>query len=288
MLGAYTRLNDAGLGCPDWPGCYGHWVAPTDASAGAYKAWLEMIHRYAAGMLGLLIVFLGFSSWYFQRKKILPVLLISLVLFQAALGMWTVTLKLLPIIVMGHLLGGMTIAALLTYLYLSNNYKKLANQKKITLLTLFSSLGVIIVFIQIALGGWVSSNYAGLICPTFPTCQGSLWPLMDFGQAFNLFQHNILENTPKVTIQMTHRIGALITFSYVFILSLFILIKSSKKSLKIIGGIVLLLLFLQVSLGILNIEWLMPLPIAVLHNGVAALLLLTMVSLVWTTFGETT
>ena len=189
MLGAYTRLTDAGLGCPDWPGCYGHMVLPSaqDALSKAQslypgtpieslKAWTEMVHRYAAGTLALFIAFIGFSAIKnnIQQKKMpwaLPVFLMLLVIFQAALGMWTVTLKLLPVVVMGHLLGGILIFASLSCFCwqlrpLQGN--EASNWR------FWIGLGALIVFVQIALGGWVSSNYAGIACIGFPRCNG-LW-----------------------------------------------------------------------------------------------------------------
>lgn len=286
MLGAYTRLQNAGLGCPDWPGCYGQWVAP----AGASKAWIEMTHRYAAGSLGLLILFLFFLSVRAGRIRnaAIPLLLVGLVIFQAALGMWTVTLKLFPLVVMGHLLGGMTIFALLWVAFLQqqrDSVDTLARRMRP-----WAMVALIIVVTQIALGGWVSSNYAALICPTFPSCQGYLWPPTDFKTAFNVFsplgvnyQGGILGNTARVTIQLMHRIGASVVASYLAGLGIYLLYQKQSKRLRILACVMLFLLCLQVSLGILNIKWLLPLPIAVAHNGVAALLLISVVSLVFYT-----
>lgn len=300
MLGAYTRLTDAGLGCPDWPGCYGHMVLPSaktsliDAQTTypqipieARKAWTEMVHRYAAGTLGLFIFFISFSL---LRKRVhdaktpwhLAAALVLLVIFQAALGMWTVTLKLLPVVVMGHLLGGMLIVACLSRLRLqisSLTGHDLPQWRP------WLRLAVLIVFCQIALGGWVSSNYAGISCIGFPQCNGVWWPELHFAQGFNLFspvganyQGGLLDHDVRVTIQFIHRLGAVVTAVYILVLSLLMMWKSSVNYLRAAGLALFLLVSLQFSLGILNVIYLLPITVAVAHNGVAALLLATVFS----------
>lgn len=295
MLGAYTRLTDAGLGCPDWPGCYGKMVLPSASSSlqeaqtkypnspiESVKAWTEMAHRYAAGTLGLLIFFIGCmvlgKRW---RGTILPwhlpVALLLLVVFQAALGMWTVTLKLLPVVVMGHLLGGMLIVACLSRFRLQMSTlvgTELPQWRP------WIRVALIIVFIQIALGGWVSSNYAGIACIGFPQCNGLWLPNLYLSKAFNLFssigtnyQGGLLDNEVRMTIQFVHRIGALITALYLLILSLFMIKNTSSTYLKRAAFITLLLVIVQFSLGIMNVVWLLPIHVAVAHNGIAALLL---------------
>ncbi|MCW8408528.1 COX15/CtaA family protein [Legionella sp. PATHC035] len=301
MLGAYTRLTDAGLGCPDWPGCYGQMVLPSakeklQAAQTQYpqipiesrKAWTEMAHRYVAGSLALLIFFIGFSA---LRKRLqgnhlmpwhLPAALLLLVFFQAALGMWTVTLKLLPVVVMGHLLGGILIVTCLSRFRLQ--LSSLSGQD-LPQWRPWIRLGVVIVFLQIALGGWVSSNYAGISCIGFPQCNGVWVPDLHFAQGFNLFspvganyQGGLLDHDVRVTIQWIHRLGALITAAYILVLSLLILRRSSFNYLKIAAGFMLLLIFVQFTLGILNVIYLLPISVAVAHNGVAALLLATVFS----------
>lgn len=300
MLGAYTRLTDAGLGCPDWPGCYGHLVLPS-AKAGlmdaqttypqipieSRKAWTEMVHRYAAGSLALLIFYIGFSM---LRKRLqgnnvpwhLPAALLLLVIFQAALGMWTVTLKLLPVVVMGHLLGGMLIVACLSRLRLQISSIKGVNLPQ---WRPWLRLAVIIVFSQIALGGWVSSNYAGISCIGFPMCNGTWWPELHFAQGFNLFapvganyQGGLLDNDVRVTIQFIHRLGAVVTAIYILMLSLLMMFKAQTNYLKGTAVAMFLLVLVQFSLGILNVIYLLPISVAVAHNGVAALLLATVFS----------
>lgn len=310
MLGAYTRLTDAGLGCPDWPGCYGKMVLPSADSAlqkaqshypnipiESHKAWTEMIHRYAAGTLALLIFFMAsfVAIKRYQGSRlpiILPLILMLLVVFQALLGMWTVTLKLLPVVVMGHLLGGMLIIACLSRFRVQ--LTALVGNKD-TRWRPWLRLGVLIVFIQIALGGWVSSNYAGIACIGFPTCNGVWLPDLHWTRGFNLFsavglnyQGGLLDRDLRVTIQYIHRLGAVITFLYISGLACLILLKSKMHTLRTGAKLMVTLVCVQFFLGIINVMYLLPLKIAVAHNGVAALLLATVFSLLHFTRGEST
>lgn len=303
-LGAYTRLTNAGLGCPDWPGCYGHMIVPgtqakiTEAQL-AYpstpleegKAWTEMAHRYAAGALGVLILVVAGIALARRKEDrhpiALPLLLVVMLFFQAALGMWTVTWQLLPIVVMGHLLGGLTILACLWWLRLKlNDSYKYSASVRTGQFKPWAMLGLIIVFLQIALGGWVSANYAGLACVGFPFCNGQLLPHLNFHEAFNVlqpiginYQGGVMDSTARVTIQMVHRIGAIITVVYIGLLALWLTFSAKSKPLRAIATIILLLLAAQFSLGVLNVTKLLPLGVAVAHNGVAALLLLALVTL---------
>lgn len=304
MLGAYTRLKDAGLGCPDWPGCYGHMIAPDTAKqdlsaekkfpgsiVNEKKAWTEMVHRYFAGTTGiliLLITFLIYRNRHLSHQPLfLPLILIAIVLFQVCLGKWTVTMQLLPLVVMSHLLGGMAILSILWLLALRLK-KPFAHipPQNINHFQFWAALGLVIVSGQIFLGGWTSTNYAALICPTFPYCQGHLWPAMNFQHAFNFFmpvgtnyQGGVLGNTARVTIQMMHRLGAAFTGLYLGGLSIALILSSKTRVIKKIAFAILILLALQICLGILNVIWLLPLPIADAHNGVAGLLLLSVVTL---------
>lgn len=307
MLGAYTRLTNAGLGCPDWPGCYGHMVLPTlpnermsaqhnypDMPIESRKAWTEMAHRYAAGTLAFLIFFIGAAVLRFRRKGLLlpwglPLILIFLVIFQAALGMWTVTLKLLPVVVMGHLLGGMLIFSSLCYLHLqlSKGITQNLAQWRVWIM-----LGIVIVFFQIALGGWVSSNYAGMACIGFPRCNATWWPTFYFSKGFNLlspvgvnYQGGLLDNNVRVTIQLIHRLGALLTAGYVLTLSLLLLIRVKSKHIHRVAIFAIILVACQFSLGIANVLYMLPLWVSVAHNGVAALLLATMLSMYYLASG---
>lgn len=303
MVGAYTRLSDAGLGCPDWPGCYGQLVLPKasqglDAAQAQYptnlleprKAWTEMIHRYLAGTLATLIFLIG-GLVLSMRKKIptiswhLPVFLMGLVIFQALLGMWTVTLKLLPVVVMGHLLGGMLIFASLARYRLQLSRVKTENLPIWHRLLL---LGLLLLFLQIALGGWVSANYAGLACVGFPRCNGLWWPQWHLSEGFHLFapvganyQGGVLDSEVRMTIQMIHRLGALIVGLYLLTVGLLAVWRAALPSLRLGALLMLVLLIIQISLGIGNVQYLLPMPVAVAHNGVAALLLGTVFSLIY-------
>lgn len=301
MLGAYTRLTNAGLGCPDWPGCYGRMVLPQAPAEllvaqqqfpnnmlEASKAWTEMGHRYAAGTLALLIGFIGLTTVLSRRKMpglpiLIPNLLIGLVVFQALLGMWTVTLKLLPVVVMSHLLGGILI---FVSLGLYRWQLSVCRRESLGRFGFWIGLGVFIVFLQIALGGWVSSNYAGVACVGFPQCNGVWWPKMDFSHGFYLFsavgenyQGGLLDSQARMAIQWIHRLFAVFTALYVLILAMVILAKAKTTLLRGMAMMAVSLLLLQLLLGIVNVVYLLPLPIAVMHNGVAALLLFSMVSL---------
>ena len=236
LLGAYTRLVDAGLGCPDWPGCYGFLTVPEelhdvqtateafpDTTVEADKAWPGMIHRYFAGGLGLLVAALAIIGFVNRKKKVQPLILsfalLGIIVFQAALGMWTVTMGPLPIIVMGHLLVGFITLTLLLILFLNIRHgNPVAWASPVRTAAL---LGVIIVFIQIVLGGWTSANYAAIICSDFPTCQGDMIPPLDFSGALTMSTDGVdsylgghLDNISRVTIQWMHRLGALITTLY--------------------------------------------------------------------------
>lgn len=303
VLGAYVRLSDAGLGCPDWPGCYGHLTvtqaeqAADDVSKAypdrplvAHKAWKEMIHRYFASTLGLLIVIIAILAWRRRQKPEthwkLPLFLVALVVFQGLLGMWTVTLLLKPVVVMMHLLGGMTTLSLLWWLYMrETRFAHNGVSGSTDSLKGVALLGLIIVACQLALGGWTSANYAALACPDFPTCQTQWWPSTDFREAFILwrgtgidYEGGVLDNAARVTIHLMHRIGAVITLLYIGWLAITAL-RNRSSSVRITGLAILLILVVQVTLGITNVVMALPLPVAVAHNGVAALLLLSLVTL---------
>jgi len=300
VLGAYVRLSDAGLGCPDWPGCYGHMVVPDSgqATSKAYagttihrgKAWKEMIHRYAAGTLGLLIFTITVLAWRQRRRVVSPAiatLLALLVVGQALLGMWTVTRLLTPAIVTAHLLGGMTILALLFWLVLSQLF--MVNSEDTDRgLRPWVILGLAVLACQIFLGGWTSSNYAALICPEFPTCRGGAWfPPVNFGEAFTLwhgagtnYDGGVLDAAGRTAIHMSHRIGALVTFVVLCAVAVRAL-RARPRLIKKVGVVLPLVLLLQIGLGISNVVFILPLPVAVAHNGVAALLLLVLVALLY-------
>lgn len=306
LLGAYTRLKDAGLGCPDWPGCYGQLTVPHTTAeiqkadqlfpqtpVEPVKAWAEMVHRYFAGTLGLLILALAIFALK-RRSKLpeqplfVPLLLVGVVIFQAALGMWTVTLKLLPLVVMGHLLGGMTILALLWWLTLASGGLLKNSTFTFSKLRPWAIIGLFIVAFQIFLGGWTTANYASLACHGFPACNGILFPPLDLHRAFNFFspigadyQGGVLNMATRITIQMMHRFGGLITAIYIGSLSVYLLASPKAIGLRGIGFGMLAILIAQVILGVLNVELMLPITIAVAHNGFAALLLLSVLTLVY-------
>ena len=284
LLGAYTRLTHAGLSCPDWPNCYGYITAPhTDsqlhAAAARFpqtpidvkKAWTEMTHRYFAGTEGILILALAFSL--FRHKKsahalssITATTLLVLLGIQVMLGMLNVKQNLKPVIVLSHLVTGLSILSVLwwTYLNLSQQGKSpapIAQSKK----AVWIWIGLIIVAAQIILGGWVSTHYAGLACIDFPYCNGQILPDMQWR----------LLNSHLITIHMLHRIGAAITAVYLSALALFLWrLPAFKPNAKLI----LALVALQLTLGVLNIIWLLPVWLALFHHAVAVLLLLTIIA----------
>lgn len=307
ILGAFTRLSDAGLGCPDWPGCYGHIDVPedhADVSAAnqaypdrpvvAHKAWKEMIHRYFAGTLGLVIFTMALLAWRNRHQagqlRLVPFLLVAIVIFQALLGMWTVTIKLNPAIVMSHLLGGFTTLSLVWWSSLRQGrmfQAKTMYESTLKPLQGLALLALCVVAFQIMLGGWTSSNYAALACGTdFPTCQGQWWPPMDFKQGFVLwrgthlnFEFGVLKNDARMAIQVVHRIGAAITLLVVGLLAWRLLVLRGARNLRTMGVVLLIVLCVQIALGIANVLLQLPLPNAVAHNAIGALLLLTVVTI---------
>ncbi|KGJ92667.1 COX15/CtaA family protein [Colwellia psychrerythraea] len=313
-LGAYTRLTHAGLGCPDWPTCYGLIDVPETsiqiaAAEQAYperpvepaKAWNEMIHRYFAGSLGLLIAAIALLSLRLRYSKnssfryplFLPLSILCLVIFQAALGMWTVTLKLMPIVVMGHLLGGFTTLCLLFLLYLrikatTRTQRKSQVELPLKKYTRYAFVGITILTAQIALGGWTSSNYAAMSCVELPICQGDWLSDLNFAQSFELippeqdsYEFGHLAHNERVTIHVTHRLGAIITSIFLTWLAVSIFIKTSTALTKKSAIALLVLLVIQISLGVSNIWFSLPLNVAVAHNLVAACLMLSLITLTY-------
>ncbi|AMR65264.1 COX15/CtaA family protein [Aquipseudomonas alcaligenes] len=297
LLGAYTRLTHAGLGCPDWPGCYGFIGVPMsehkqavaearfpEAPVEVEKGWNEMVHRYFAGSLGLVI--LGLAVQALRRRGQdgqplkLPLLLLGVVIAQAAFGMWTVTLQLWPQVVTAHLLGGFATLSLLFLLCLRLSVALPVLSAVSRRLRALAGLALLLAVGQIALGGWVSSNYAAVACVDLPTCHGEWWPAMDFANGFHLTQHigpnylgGQLDSDARTAIHMTHRLGALV-------LSLVLLLLAWRlraAGLARLSGLLLLALAVQVSLGVSNVLLHLPLAVAVAHNAGGAALLLVLV-----------
>jgi cytochrome c oxidase assembly protein subunit 15 len=294
MLGAWVRLSDAGLGCPDWPGCYGRIIVPDHADAApdliaqrpleANKAWREMIHRYLAGTLGIVCVALAFIAWRNrndpQQPWRRPLGLVGLIVFQALLGMWTVTLLLKPLIVVGHLFGGLATLALLSSLARWRDTHFPAPSPALRALGIGALAALVL---QIFLGGWTSSNYAAVACPDFPTCQTRWWPpVTDFKDAFVLwrglgqnYEGGVLDHPARVAIHFTHRLGALLAAVLIGLLGARLWLEPATKR---DGLAVLAALLCQLTLGASIVVFGVPLYVAVAHNGVAALLLLTVIN----------
>jgi cytochrome c oxidase assembly protein subunit 15 len=296
VVGAWVRLTDAGLGCPDWPGCYGQ-LFLTDSAveqaelAAAFperplepgKAWREMFHRYLATTLGFICLLLAAVAWFNrddpEQPKRMPFVLLGVVIFQGLLGMWTVTLLLKPVIVMGHLLGGLTTLGLLSWL--SRWRPRMGGVVRAS-----GALGLvaaIVLVAQISLGGWTSANYAALACPDFPTCQTRWWPpLMDFREGFVMwrglgidYEGGVLDNPARVAIHFSHRLFAILAAGVIGLFGFRLLRQAATRP---DGVAILVALAAQLVLGASIVIFGVPLAVAVGHNGVAALLLLTVLN----------
>lgn len=347
MFGAFVRLSNAGLSCPDWPTCYGQATWPQHAQAvahadaafpdrpyEAHKAWREQVHRFLAGTLGVLVLALALIAGWRRRGTLLAVLsgavfaalgvglymrgehqwssllaagaialpllaairlprpgawkicvlALAVIIFQAMLGMWTVTLLLKPIVVMGHLLGGMTTFALLAWAALRFAGVGAADDSLADLRRLVT-VGIVLLLCQIALGGWTSANYAALACGygpgSFPECLGQWAPPTDFREGFVLwrgigvnYEGGVLDMAARSAIQIAHRIGALVVFCYLGWLA----VRTARHGLRALGVAIALALAAQVLLGVSNVYFGLPLAVATAHNGVAALLLATLLA----------
>lgn len=322
MLGAWTRLVDAGLGCPDWPGCYGFMTVPQsdthiaiantrfpETPVDVAKGWPEMIHRYAAGTLGLVVFGLAACTLRHRRRGVpfkLPLFIAGFILLQGAFGMWTVTLKLWPQVVALHLLGGFTTLSLLTLLVLrlrafvaaqassaraspDTRSKPVASVTGLTRLRPWLYGGLLLVVLQIALGAWTAANYAAVACTDLPTCQGQWWPEgMDFQHGFDITQQvgpnylgGQLTADGRVAIQVTHRAGAMLVLAYFGILLTWIWRRNNNPELRGPARLVVTALAAQIALGLGNVLFHLPLPVAVAHNAMGAGLLLSVIYLIW-------
>lgn len=322
MLGAWTRLVDAGLGCPDWPGCYGFLTVPHDEARMAIandrfpdtpvdvaKGWPEMIHRYAASTLGLVVF--GLAGYAIRHRKEglpvkLPVFIAAFVVLQGIFGMWTVTLKLWPQVVALHLLGGFTTLSLLTLLTLRlRAYCQDEKAPGPQLQPATSALsiktgnvrgfrpwlygGLVLVILQIALGAWTAANYAAVACTDLPTCMGEWWPRnMDFQHGFDITQQvgpnylgGQLTADGRVAIHVTHRLGAVVVLGYFTVLLALLWRRVNRTPLAWHLGLVCTALTLQILLGLLNVVFNIPLSLAIAHNAMGAGLLLTVINLLW-------
>jgi cytochrome c oxidase assembly protein subunit 15 len=299
MFGAFVRLTDSGLGCPDWPGCYGQ-ATPLGAThhitqalqampygaVSFFKAWIEMIHRYAGSILGMLIIAIVYMAWrhraVLRNTPRLATFVLVVVCVQGAFGAWTVTHRLMPIIVTTHLLGGMSLLALMTWLA-AREKGHTAISPAIHPMMPWAAGGLILLFVQIALGGWVSTNYAALACMDFPTCHGQWLPPMDFHEGYSLVRGLGVQSSGQAisqyaltAIHWTHRNFAFVVFIYMGILGLKL---RHEPGLRYPATLLLVLLFAQLLTGLTTIFFQWPLLIAVLHNGGAAGLVLITVTL---------
>lgn len=309
-LGAYTRLTDAGLGCPDWPGCYGKLTAPLheghiaeaqakfpDAQIEPHKAHNEMLHRYIAGLLGLCVLAIALVSLWLKKFRLLSGVILLLVIFQAALGMWTVTLNLLPLVVLAHLLGGFALFTLLALLRVEiawrtkiiNTDPTRPNSKKyrepgLSSLLPLGYLAALVLVLQIALGGWTSSNYAAAVCYQLPVCEAGWSERFSLQSVFSLplghdtYEYGVLPYEARMSIHVLHRMGAVVTLlllgGFVFLCWRRAITHTMRALAASIGG----LLLVQLTLGLVNIVAQLPLLNAVAHNLVAAnLLMLTII-----------
>ena len=293
-LGAWTRLVDAGLGCPDWPGCYGFVVFPTNEAEIALaearyptfpydinKAIPEVVHRYFAAALGFLAIIMVYYSFKQNENKNIRRWTIGLLIFiccQGLFGYLTVSLLLLPIIVTAHLFGGFTTLTLFFLIFLMSGKFDILEKMAIPKLKTIAGIALIVLLFQIFLGVWTSTNYASLACADFPTCQGSYMPEMDFKNGFNLNQevgpnylYGLLDNPSRVAIHYSHRISAI----FVTLVFLILISKLWFSNAAPLASTIGILLLTQISLGIINVVYVLPLYVAIAHNLVAALLLLT-------------
>ncbi len=303
-LGAYTRLMNAGLGCPDWPGCYGSVLPPTSAEeihlaneafphrpVEVAKTWPEMIHRYMASTLGFFILIITLLSIINFRHPAQPaklsMSLLVLVILQGMLGMWTVTMKLYPPVVMLHLLGGfMTVSMLSLLFYRLTQIFPPIKDAKADRFRWLAIVGALVVIAQIMLGGWTAANYAAYLCHELPICQPGWTDSLNFKEAFQIFGHKVddfeyaphLSPDAQMTIHVIHRIGAMVVAVVIGALSV-LLLQSETRRYKKFGLAILTILCLQLILGILNVVMHIPVQIAVMHNLGGAFLLLVMVAL---------
>ena len=306
----HSRLTDAGLGCPDWPGCYGFITVPQsdehvahaekafpDRPVEPHKAWNEMIHRYLASTLGLLIVVIFILSVLnkdHQRPFKLPLCLLLLVMFQGALGAWTVTMNLMPVVVMSHLLGGFTTLSLLYLLVLRlTPYRVPGGDSGVKGLAKMAAIGLGILVVQIALGGWTAANYAATACTQLPICEADWLNNLNIGDAFSIktgfsnYEFGILDYPAAMTIHVFHRLGAIITAVYLIWLAIKLHNSALSIFFKQLARLLAVVLTIQFTLGVSNVYFQLPIAIAVLHNVVAVGLVLVLITILYSIMRKT-
>jgi cytochrome c oxidase assembly protein subunit 15 len=300
VFGSFTRLSDSGLGCPDWPGCYGEasplgarddiHAAQSAAPGGPVtwsKAWIEMIHRYLAMTVGALILVMAAASWVARRRLPVspwwPTFTLVWVLVQGLFGKYTVTLKLYPAIVTLHLLGGLLLLVLLARQHAAFRQQPLSLPPAMRRL---AWVGAGVLTVQLALGGWVSTNYAVLACTGFPQCNGAWWPAMDWAHGFDLLRHlgegqsgGYLTLEALVAVHMAHRLFALVVAAVVAILAWRLWCLGNPVSRRFALGLALLLA-LQIATGLSNVVLDWPIVAALLHSAGAAFFVL-LLTLLW-------
>jgi heme a synthase len=301
VLGAYTRLTHAGLGCPDWPGCYGAMSAPKDSAQVAqaqekfphlqvvpYKARNEMVHRYIAGLLGVSILLIFLCSQWQKRNRLLSGVLLLLVVMQAALGMWTVTLQLMPLVVLGHLLGGFSVLSLLVLLRVKMNVQPIEEaESQLVRLIPVAWLALVVLMLQISLGAWTSSNYAALACHQLPICESGWQERFNLSSAMSLplgqatYEFGVLSHNARLSIHVLHRVGAFITFVVLGSFAVVAWWRANTNTMRRLALGLVALLILQLCLGLINVIAYLPLANAVAHNVVAANLLMLLVIFIY-------
>jgi len=304
LFGAFTRLSDSGLGCPDWPGCYGtsnpfraleeiraaEAAMPTGPVT-VFKAWVEMIHRYLAMSVGFLIiiqVIMAFKQPSAGRSLAIrgSLFLLVLVCLQGAFGAWTVTLKLQPIIVSMHLILALALFVSMIWFAQRNDVRYSSDSKTISSLSGgLVLIAIVALFAQIFLGAWVSTNYAVLACPDFPTCMGVWYPNMDWQNAFFLWRDlgeaksgEMIPMAALVTIHWTHRVGAIFASAVLLFVAIKV-IRYPEPKVQFWGKAIIALLALQIATGISNVVFQWPLVAALMHTGGAAAILFCLVRL---------
>lgn len=312
-LGAWTRLEDAGLGCPDWPTCYGSITVPLSEQAiaraqalypdqplVAAKAWPEMIHRHFAKTIGLLCVLMaGIALWASRREKDIPVrhavLLLFMVCLQGAFGAWTVTMKLFPPVVTGHLLFGFATFTTLFLLALRlSPFLRNSGNRAVAALLPLTVVAAFVLVAQIALGGWTASNYAATVCTSLPVCQDGWMQVLNVPEAFAIHTYagTTYEFAPhlapdaKITIHVAHRIGAMLTTTILVLLAVLLWVRAGDERYRQFARVLGLVLLVQVVLGISNVVFHLPLAVAVAHNVIALLLLQVLVALIYSLWQE--
>ncbi|MGH8547017.1 MAG: COX15/CtaA family protein, partial [Methylococcales bacterium] len=300
LAGAFVRLSDAGLACPDWPGCFGQLGMPdsriftdqAEQTRGVFppdlgKARISMSHRYLAGLTGGLILVFWLASFFVRvhRKTaiLLTTLLAATVVLQITIGMGVVHFKLMPVLVLAHLLSGLLTLSLAFWIFLRIN-PKVSFVESRSAIGLWAKFSLLVLVLEIMLGNWTGANYAALACPDFPTCLGSWWPHADYFRIFSVFQgielnyqRGVLSHDARIAINWLHRLGAFLSFLVLGGLALSLSSSKRRRRLRKAGVSLSALLLVQIALGIGMVIFRMPIPVAVGHSGVAALMLLTVI-----------